>query len=52
MALLMSGGQVLNSAQMALEPADGLIEADQGGWVWRLTDILPDSGDHLYRKEA
>jgi 5-methylthioadenosine/S-adenosylhomocysteine deaminase len=28
MALLIRGGQVLNSAQMALEPADVLIEAD------------------------
>ena len=29
MALLIRGGQVMNSAQMALEPADVLIEADQ-----------------------
>src|SRR6267142_483901 len=29
MALLIRGGQVLNGAQMALEPADELIEADQ-----------------------
>jgi hypothetical protein len=48
----MCGGQVLHSAQMALEPTDVLIEADQRRWVWRLTDILPDSADHLYRREA
>jgi 5-methylthioadenosine/S-adenosylhomocysteine deaminase len=29
MALLVRGGQVLNSTQMAIEPADVLIEADQ-----------------------